>query len=423
MYTDVVRLSHYASLGEGAGIGTAQDLAELQKAMFAGSITGQQNITQNATGGSVLKVESLENTLTWLSSKETDIVLWNKIPKSPAYNTVEEFNQLVDYGEEGNSFNNEGELPQEDDATYKRNSTLIKFMGSTGSVSHPMQLVKTQAEIGDIMQHKIRTSTLKVLRDVDRKILTGNSAVIPQEFDGIYTQQINSFASIDAWYQSEVVIDLKGKALTEDAFQDAALAIVENYGRGTMFMSPPSILTNFAKRFHSFKLIQPNTPAVSGAEVGENVLKFWSQFGMIDLGYDLFMAKMLSKKRFKTTTDTKTNTNAPDAPVADATTPKAAATDTSGQFLAAFAGDYYYAVSAINRYGESPLAVLATGGAPNAKVTLTAAQVADLKFTDGGGPVAATGYRIYRSVLSETSTTAAGAKFYPLFDISVAQLS
>ena len=112
-------------------------------------------------------------------------------------------------------------------------------MGTTGSVSHPMQLVKTQAEIGDIMQHKIRTSTLKVLRDVDRKILTGNSAVIPQEFDGIYTQQINSFASIDAWYQSEVVIDLKGKALTEDAFQDAALAIVENYGRGTMFMSPP----------------------------------------------------------------------------------------------------------------------------------------------------------------------------------------
>jgi hypothetical protein len=63
----------------------------LAKALEAGyAITNQ-------TGGSALRVESLEGSLKVLTHTAHHIKFWKKIPKSPAYSTVEEYNQLVDY--------------------------------------------------------------------------------------------------------------------------------------------------------------------------------------------------------------------------------------------------------------------------------------------------------------------------------------
>src|SRR5690349_4381015 len=117
-----VTLADYSLNAGFGGNSTAEELSVLTKALSAGEITGRDNENQGATGGSVLKVESLENVLKVLTFSEQDIVLWRKIPKLPAYNTVEEYNQLVEYGSIGGSFNNEGELPEEDDATYARKS-------------------------------------------------------------------------------------------------------------------------------------------------------------------------------------------------------------------------------------------------------------------------------------------------------------
>jgi len=418
MYNKGIALSDY-QLGGGSSINgnsSASELATLQKALEAGDITGVQNITDGATGGSVLKVESLENTLTWLTTKETDIVLWKKIPKSPAYNTVEEYNQLVDYGSEGNSFNNEGELPQEDDTTFNRKSVLVKYMGNTRTISHPMTLVKVQEEIGDVVQWETKMGTLKVLRDLDRKLTTGNSKTISQEFDGLYTQQLDSFSSKVAWYQSEVVIDLKGKALTETAFQTAALALIENNGMGSLLMAPPEVLSNFAERFQSFKLIQPNTPQVSDGQMGQVVNKFWSQFGPVEMGYDKFLKRAgFGAGKARLIGSGKTNAQAPDSPTAGAV--PVGVTDTNAEFKTAFAGDYFYAVTGFNRHGESDLTSL-----DSSLVTISATQAADLTFTDGGGPVLATGYRIYRSVKDATGT-AALESYFPIFDISVADLA
>lgn len=97
----------------GFGAGTDQDIAELSKALEAGYQTGA-----GKTGGSALRVESLEASLKVLTYTSSHIKFWKKIPKSPAYSTVEEYNQLINYGGSQNPFVQEGELPQATDTSY-----------------------------------------------------------------------------------------------------------------------------------------------------------------------------------------------------------------------------------------------------------------------------------------------------------------
>ena len=102
---------------EDYGIQNLAGLDELQKALFAGQITGRDTEGLTTASGAPIKTESLEGTLKVLQYNETDFVLWNKLPKLPAYNTVEEYLQVTSYGQEGGGFISEGELPAETDTT------------------------------------------------------------------------------------------------------------------------------------------------------------------------------------------------------------------------------------------------------------------------------------------------------------------
>ena len=132
---------------------TPEQLAELSKALEAKEITGMQTVNSTADSGAPLKTESLERNLKLLTFKDSDIRFWKRIPKAAAYNTVEEYNQLKSYGAETGGFNNEGELPQDEDSVYVRRAELVKFLGVTKSVTHPMQLVNTM--VGNIMQREV----------------------------------------------------------------------------------------------------------------------------------------------------------------------------------------------------------------------------------------------------------------------------
>jgi len=121
-----ISLQDYANFGQGAGNASHAELDELIKAMSAGSITGRETTNSTTASGSPLKTESLETTLKVLTNTERDIVLWKMVPKLPAYNTVEEYNQLASYGTDGGAFTNEGELPESADSSYVRKAELVK---------------------------------------------------------------------------------------------------------------------------------------------------------------------------------------------------------------------------------------------------------------------------------------------------------
>lgn len=402
----MINLAHYAVGGSGES--SAAEMAELQKAMTAGTQTGRETAGVLNTGQS-LKVESLENTLRSLTFKESDIKMWKMIPKLPAFNTVEEYNMLVEYGEGGNSFTNEGELGEESDTKYIRSAQHVKYMSRVKAITHPMQLVNVMG--GDVTQNQVKAGTLEMLRDVNQAIIYGDSNVVSQQFNGIFKQQKDAFSTLEQWYTSEVVVDCKGKTLKDIQVEQAALALVENHAEGSLLMAPPSVLSGFNEQYKESKRIQTGGAGVTNTG-GLQTNTFLSQFGQINLDYDKFLTSSLPKTTLKAATSSK----APAAPIADATTPKALVTDATTKF-GGFLGDYYYAVAAINRFGESALTVLG-----NAKINVTAGNSVSLKFTSGGGANPATGYKIYRTEANPVGT-AADATYYPLYSVSANELA
>lgn len=408
-----VQLSQYASgdfdnkfVAGNDTLQSAAELADLQKALEAGDITGRETANSQTASGAPLKVESLEGTLKLITFREADIVLWRKFPKAPAFNTVEEFNQMTSYGAFRGGFNREGELPETEDSVYTRRSQLVKFMGVVKAVTHPMTLVNTH--IGNVVQKEINNGTLWMLRKADASLAFGNDSVITEEFAGLYRQhQANdAFTTMDDYFNSEVVIDCRGATLQEGFIEAAAQGIIENFGYGDTMFGPPKILSDFVKNFYGNKFIMPNSSQTSEGIMGQRVQSFDSQFGRISLNYDLF----LKRPDARLVADAATSNKAPNAPTPDAGTPVTpVAADASGSWAASDAGDYFYAVAAINRYGESQLALMDATAA-----TIAAGGSVDLTFTATASTEAATGFRVYRSARNAAAST---GLFYPLFDI------
>lgn len=406
-----INLADYGIQARGAQYGSSsqEEVAALNKALEATDITGRQTTNLTDASGAPLKVESLERTLKHLTFRESDIVLWKNLPKKAAYNTVEEYNQLASYGADRGGFTNEGELPDEEDSIYIRRAQLVKYLGVTKSVTHQMTLVNTM--VGNIMERTIKDGTLWILRKLNKSLYYGNSDIIPQEFNGLLAQQLQSdaWSGLDAYLNSENVIDLRGRGLTEDPIETAANSIVENYGLGTELYAPPAVLSDFVKTFYGNKFIQPNTAQTSAGIMGQRVQTFDSQFGRIGLNYDVFF----KKAPFKVAGAQSTHPKSPAAPVWDTAAPATVVADvTTSKFNSEDAGNYIYAIAAINRHGESSLVVNET------PVAVTAGSVVDLKFSIVDNAHPATGYRVYRSKKGGDKTS----KLYPIFDISVAQL-
>lgn len=393
---------------------TQEQLNDLSKALEAGEITGRDTTDSSTASGAPLKMESLDKTLKLLTYREADIVLWKKVPKLAAYNTVEEYNQLSSYGADRGGFIVEGELPLEEDSTYIRRAQLVKFLGVTKSVTHPMTLVNTM--IGDIIAREAKNGALWILRKLDKALTMANSRIIPEEFNGLYAQhqENDNYLTLNDYFNSEVVVDLRGDYLQEKYIEKAAEGIIENFGLGTELFAPPKVLSDFVQSFYGNKFINPNTSQTAAGIMGQKVEQFDSQFGRINLNWDIFMNKQANK----TTSTPATSPNAPANVVPDGVAPITAvpATVTNSKWAASDAGNYFYAVSAINRFGESALVAM------SAVVTTIATNGSvDLKFAAGVGPNAATGFKIYRS--QKGATSVATSTFYPLFDISTAELA
>lgn len=411
-----ITLQDYSNFGHGAGNASQAELDELVKAMSAGAITGRDTANSTTASGAPLKTESLETTLKVLTSTERDIVFWKMIPKLPAYNTVEEYNQLSSYGADGGAFTNEGELPENSDSVYVRKAELVKFMGVTREVTHPMQLVSTM--VGNMIQKEVQNGTQWLLRQVDQALFHGKSSNVPQEWNGFYAQHFTGFNStLDAYQNSEVIVDCRGYRLDDDFVESAAAGINVNFGFADKIIAPPAVFSNYVKNFHERKLIQPNTQQVQAGIMGQKVVKIVTQFGDIDIVDDKF-ARKGSLSRIVGSAGL--SVKAPVAITPDGTTPVAAvAADTLTRFggTPSYAGDYFYAVAAKNRYGEGTLTALS-----NSVVSVATTASVDLKFTDGGGSYPATSYVIYRS--EKTPAGAIGVtSLYPIIEISKAELT
>ena len=407
-------MNEYAELYNYAGLQSGAEMYDLMKAMSAGAQTGR-DLNNTDTSGAALKTESLDPTLKVLTSTDQHIKFWKLLPKEKAYNTVEEYNQLKDYGSSIGIFNNEGETPQFTDSIYTRRSVLIKYAGVSGEVTHPFTLVNLGSGVGNALAKEVQNKTQYLLRSINKSLSIGDSSKIANEFDGFFAQHFAGIAtdgSLDTYANSSAVIDARDSALTDSNVEDAAQAIVnDGFGSVTSIIGAPIIFNDYVKRFYANKTVMVGNPtqATTGAIMGQKVNTIQSQFGAVEVNDDIFF----DYKAPNAYNASATSTQSPVAPVLGSAV--AVQTDTNTKF-ANFNSTYWYAVTAKNRYGESAMTLLNTVGQ-----AVLATQAVDLSFTQTDGPYASESFVIYRTRAGETNYTT--AKFWPILTISKTQLA
>jgi len=385
----MVSLRDYEGI-QGFGMTSAQAVDDLNKALTAG--------TQNppTSGGNVLRVESLEATLRVVTFTLGHIQFWKMLPKLPAFSTVEEYNRLLDYGADSGAFTNEGDLPETQDSTYERKTALVKFLGTTREVSHPMTLVRPAH--GNVIGLETQNGAIWLLERLERALFMGRADMVSQEIDGLAKQIMDGVnilnPNTDLYDATNilragaetVIIDKRGERLLENDLETGSNFIVQNYGTPTDLMLAPQAMSDISKQFYPRERV--NLPFPVEGKVGLAIKSFESNAGPISFKPDIFLRSGRNNGA-KGIPAAATSTKAPSAPTISAGTP---GSDAKSMFQGApFTGVHQYYVTAVNRFGESaPSAV--------ASPTLAAGQAVAITITDGGGANPATAYKVYRTV-------------------------
>jgi hypothetical protein len=326
---------------DGFGIGNAEQVAELNKALSAGY---DIPATSGGVSGSAIRVESLEASLKVVTFQMQHIKFWQKIPKFPAYSTVEEYNRLTSYGSEASAFTPEGELGEYDDATYSRQVSLIKYLQTVRKVTHPMTLVRTAH--GDVIGNEVKNGIMWLLRKIEDALFNGDNTLRY----GYPTNEGYEFPGLKAQIDPSMVIDCNGDPLTEDVLETASNLVVESFGFPSDILIGTKPLADLAKiMFPKERIVVP----FKEGQIGVPINTFASQAGILAFNPDVFL-------RRKYVIPTVTLATSPKAPAAPVNTTQA--TRTAGAVATGFGqwnktnnghAAYSYCATFCNRYGES----------------------------------------------------------------------
>jgi hypothetical protein len=381
--------------GEGFGLSDAQTVADLNKALTAGYAVDPG--TQS--NGGALRVESLDSTLKIVSFMEKNIIFYNDIPKTKAYNTVEEYNLLSKYGGRGGFFIDEGGLPRTEDSQYQRKAAFVKFMGTTREISHPMLLVRPAH--GNVVALETKNGAKWMLQRMEESLFGADSSIISQSFDGLKKQLLTGYADPTTAgdgrpsVSNEHVIDLRGQVLSEAVFEEISRILQDNYMYPTHCYLNNTNHSDFSKSFFSKGRYQ--IPVGADASVGFVVDKVKTGAGVVQLRPDVFL------RVNQTAPASADNAAAPTAPASVGVA--VGAVSTSRGFKTGEYATYAYEVTAISKSGESA----ATVGGASAIVTSVNNEVT-LTINRGAvsGNDLTTGYKIYRT---RQADGAAGTKY------------
>lgn len=372
-----------------------QGLDSLVKALEAGYQVGA-----NKTGGSALRVESLEASLKTLSYTHQHIKFWKKIPKSPAFSTVEEYNQVSDYGGYASPFVLEGELPQSADSVYARKYETVKFLGVTRSVTLQSGLVNTAH--GDVVAQQNAEGILWLLSRVEHYLFHGDSRLA---FSGNGPE----WNGLDALIDATAVTDMAGEAILPTDLETITNQIVDDYGYPTDVYWPNKVQSDLAKSMYTQHRVL--LPAQANGMIGQKFDAISTMAGDLVFNPCRFLTKRPSPRAAATSTF---------APLTPASIVAGAVAGTTGDHNKgsnpAANTNYNYVVTACNRFGESaPTAV------QGAVVTILVAEKAagnyiPLTITNPAnvGAYAPEYYRVYRSVASTSATVPATLDKYSL---------
>jgi hypothetical protein len=286
----------------GFGIGSGQDVQELNKALegaaalgLAGGVSTAGIAIDGTTGGAALRVQSLDSSLKVITFTDKHINFWKDIPKTPAYSTVEEYNQLTSYGTQTGGFVSEGELPYSTTSDYLRKVALVKYVGTTRSVSHPMTLVRTM--VPDVIAQENSNGIMWMLRQIENALFWGNDkgrdATEYVEWAGV-DQQIGGATGIGTGGGNNY--DMRNVNLATTPFttvvNSLAQTVVDQFGFPTDIYLPYQLLAKINDEFAGTAAQRIVLPTPQGnTQLNINVDSLMTQAGKVNLKPTYFLQR------------------------------------------------------------------------------------------------------------------------------------
>lgn len=362
---------------------------ELEKALEAGYGTDASQYQQ----GRALQREDLEATLvSVLDVKQNDLKVFHKLHKQPVSSTIHQVNRQIGVGEDEFLFVGEGEQASEADAQFQRKFYETKYMSSKWQVSHPLTL--TNNAENPINAQKV-SAVMRVSKGTERTIFHGDSSVSPKQYDGFLKILRDSAAQTNVQERLKATrIDLKGvhigdKNATlgidagEDLFDSVAEIVYNKGGDLNEAYFPPVLAKDFKKMF-SDRLRFTTKDSQFAMDKLPNIVTATNSVIKItdDCGAD---------KMFKVKGQIIASGDSLRRPSEPTNIEALAAPESTSEFTDGYAGNYVYAVHAINAYGIS------AGKVISAPVAVSSGDKVTLTITPSSSGATPTGYIITRS--------------------------
>lgn len=380
-------LPQLAPGASGTGMMGLNDVAELQKALTVGYGTDVSTFT----GGTAFRIQSLDRTMMATIQENKHFRLFNELAKQPATATVDEWTEQSSVGGFlGGSTNTETGNISSAQGSYARRVGLVKYLMTRREVSFVSTLGNNIVAAEAIEQ---QAGAKQLISDAEFLSFVGDSAVVPTEFDGIYAQIL---AGINAGQvDSQNLIDAAGASLSSINYLNQAAAQVAaygNFGQPTHIFMSQNVQADFDTGLDpAFRVPLTDVPG-GGIQLGSPVKGIRTSWGDIRTEPDVFIQDEKNLRPFELDFAAIAAANVAQQPAAVA---YAVANNANSKFVAATAGNYYYAVTGLNAAGQSAAVVgaqQAIGAGQSCTITITHS-VANLE----------TGYAIYRSRLNGTN--------------------
>jgi hypothetical protein len=378
---DVTRIAddYPVNMGGYGDFGNVDVLENLQKALSAGSGVDAASFT----GGRALIPESLENTLVNVLWSQDEARLFQRIKKQPIASPVHQWDKRSGVGNSDGAWVAEGGTSFEKDQTIARVYRTAKYLQT-------LRKATLQATLSNMIENALtieqNAGALWVIREVEKSMFYGNDNYVSEQPQGII-QQIDDAAGNIATYgsaQADNILDVRGAAADSADFEtkmnEATRVIRDSYGKGSLMLTSTMVMQDVQALLRDRIRFEP------GQTRGNSVFnEYPTPFGALELLDDIFIQEGGKSSLVVASA----LAGAPNTPTEDVAPAAGAVAGAEVSYWGSGdVGAYDYAVTAVNKYGESaPLAM-----------TQLAASVAGQKVTMsvGDGAVAGTAFNLYR---------------------------
>jgi hypothetical protein len=174
--------------------------------------------------GDALKKESLQDTMVMAIATEKQVKLFRAMPKMVAGSNVEQYSKVKATGNA--QFYVAGGLPEVVADKHSREMELVKFIGVVGQVDGVTKAISNNNHLlVQAIAHEERLKTIEMMTSINRFLTRSKSKVAEVQWDNLYEQAKRKWD-----YPSQSVIDLRGRYLTPEVWNEAS-EIIEAIGK------------------------------------------------------------------------------------------------------------------------------------------------------------------------------------------------